>query len=72
MKLSRSPRTARVFRKLPHFKKFLQFPYFRRLFSGFLEFRKSQENSFWEVLELTTHVLHVLTNLYMIAFEVSV
>ena len=27
---------------------------------------------FWEALELTSHVLHVLTNLYMIAFEVSV
>ena len=29
-------------------------------------------HEFWEVLELTSHVLHVLTNLYMIAFEVSV
>ena len=29
-------------------------------------------HEFWEVLELTSHVLHVLTNLYMITFEVSV
>jgi len=33
-------------------------------------FRKIHD--FRVVLELTSHVLHVLTNLYMIAFEVSV
>ena len=38
----------------------------------FLEKTSTNFKIFWEALELTSHVLHVLTNLYMIAFEVSV